>query len=130
MRKILALCVILAATVLVTSPLSAQSVCPGYSIIINTPEDALTLAYNGAENPQEQVAALDKFMAEHADSKFLPCAHEYYTMAYLKLNDYDKAIEHGEKAIAMGRMRKSTPVKIALDVSRRGESLSHAARAG
>lgn len=84
----------------VVVPLRAQQVCPGYSIVVNTPEDEMTLAYNGAENPQEQVAALDKFMQAHADSKFVPCAHEYYTMAYLKLNDYDKVIEHGEQGLA------------------------------
>jgi len=84
----------------VVVPLRAQQVCPGFSIVISTPEDELTLAYNGAENPQEQVAALDKFMQAHADSKFVPCAHEYYTMAYLKLNDYDKVIEHGEQGLA------------------------------
>ena len=90
----------LAAGLSVAAPLAAQQVCPGYSIVVNTPEDELTLAYNGAENPQEQVAALDKFMQAHADSKFVPCAHEYYTMAYLKLNDYDKVIEHGEQGLA------------------------------
>ena len=84
----------------VVAPLRAQQVCPGFSIVISTPEDELTLAYNGAENPQEQVAALDKFMQAHADSKFVPCAHEYYTMTYLKLNDYDKVIEHGEQGLA------------------------------
>lgn len=90
----------LAAGLSVAAPLAAQQLCPGYSIVVNTPEDELTLAYNGAENPQEQVAALDKFMQAHADSKFVPCAHEYYTMAYLKLNDYDKVIEHGEQGLA------------------------------
>ena len=90
----------LAGVVSVAAPLGAQQVCPGYSIVINTPEDELTLAYNGAENPQEQIAALDKFMQAHADSKFVPCAHEYYTMSYLKLNNYDKVIEHGEQGLA------------------------------
>ncbi len=99
MRKLMVL-VLLAAGLAAVTPLRAQQVCPGYSIVVNSPEDELTLAYNGAENPQEQVAALDKFMQAHADSKFVPCAHEYYTMAYLKLNDYDKVIEHGEQGLA------------------------------
>ena len=30
----------------------------------------------------------------------MPCAHEYYTIAYLKMNNYDKVIEHGEQALA------------------------------
>jgi len=81
-------------------PLAAQQPCPGFSIIVNTPEDELMLAVNGAENPQEQVAALDKFVQEHSDSKFMPCVNEYYTTAYLKLNNFDKAIEYGEKDLA------------------------------
>ena len=99
MRK-LSLALLLAGGLCLAGPLWGQQVCPGFSIVMNTPEDELTLAYNGAENPQEQVAALDKFVQEHADSKFLPCAHEYYTMAYMKLSNYDKVIEYGEKGLA------------------------------
>jgi tetratricopeptide (TPR) repeat protein len=98
MRKLL-ITVLLAGGMFVAAPLMAQQVCPGYSIVINTPEDELTLAYNGAENPQEQIAALDKFVQEHPDSKFMPCAHEYYTIVYMKLGDYDKVIELGEKGL-------------------------------
>jgi len=113
MRKAL-LTVLLMGTMLAISPrLPAQAVCPGYSIVINTPEDELTLAYNGAEGPQDQVAALDKFMQAHADSKFAPCAHEYYTMSYLKLNEYDKVIEHGEKAVALGHRDVMTSLNVA-----------------
>jgi tetratricopeptide (TPR) repeat protein len=81
-------------------PLAAQQVCPGFPVVVNTPEDELMLAVNGAETPQEQIAALDKFSQEHADSRFMPCVHEYYSMAYLKLNEYDKAIEHAEQGLA------------------------------
>ena len=82
-------------------PLKAQQPCPGYSVVISSPEDELMMTINSAENPQAQIDALDKFTQAHADSKFLPCAHEYYTMAYLKLNNYDKVIEHGEQALAL-----------------------------
>jgi len=85
---------------LAAAPLRAQQPCPSFSVVVNTPEDELMLAINGAENPQEQVAALDKFMQEHADSKFIPCVNEYYTATYLKLNNYDKAIEYAEKDLA------------------------------
>ena len=81
-------------------PLQAQQVCPGLPYVANTPEDELMQAVNGAEKPEEQVAALDKFAQEHADSKFMPCVDEYYTMTYLKLNNYDKVVEYGEKGLA------------------------------
>ena len=57
-------------------------------------------AVNGADKPEEQIAALDKFAQAHADSKFMPCVDEYYTIVYLKLNNYDKAVEYGEKGLA------------------------------
>jgi tetratricopeptide (TPR) repeat protein len=99
MRKLMS-AAILAVLFAVACPLWAQRVCPGYSIVIDTPEDKLTLAYNGADNPQEQVASIDKFVQENPDSKFLPCAYEYYTMAYLKLNQFDKVVEYGEKGLS------------------------------
>jgi tetratricopeptide (TPR) repeat protein len=81
-------------------PLMAQQVCPGLSYVANTPEDELMQEVNGAEKPEEQIAALDKFAQAHTDSKFMPCVYEYYTMVYLKLNNFDKVIEYGEKGIA------------------------------
>ncbi len=81
-------------------PLRAQQVCPGFTILIDTPEDALMLAVTGAETPQEQIAALDEYTQEHPDSKFMPCVHEYYTLAYLRLNEFDKVIEHGEAGLS------------------------------
>jgi len=99
MRKISMLLVVLGLLVFVC-PLQAQQVCPGLPYVANTPEDELMQAVNGADKPEEQVAALDKFAQEHADSKFMPCVDEYYTMTYLKLNNYDKVVEYGEKGLA------------------------------
>jgi tetratricopeptide (TPR) repeat protein len=79
---------------------NAQQACPGFTYVANSPEDSLIQAVTGAENPQEQIAALDKFAQEHADSKFMPCVNEYYTAAYVKANNFDKAIEYGEKDLA------------------------------
>jgi tetratricopeptide (TPR) repeat protein len=92
--------IVLAGLFLCAGPLRAQQVCPGFSIVINTPEDALMLAVNGADTPEEQIAALDKYSQENPDSKFMPCVDEYYTLAYLKLNQFDKVIEYGEKGLS------------------------------
>lgn len=99
MRKLMAAGLFVGLLALVL-PLQAQQVCPGFSIVVDTPEDQLMLAVHGAETPQEQIAALDKFAQEHPDSKFMPCVHEYYTIVYMKLNDYGKVIEHGEKGLS------------------------------
>lgn len=92
--------VFLAGWLALAGSVGAQELCPGFSIVIHTPEDDLMLSLHGAENPQEQLEALDKYVAEHPDSPFMPCVHEYYTIPYSKLNNYDKVIEHGEKGLA------------------------------
>jgi tetratricopeptide (TPR) repeat protein len=81
-------------------PLGAQTPCPSLSVVVNTPEDELMLAVNGAEKPEDQIAALEKFAQAHADSKFLPCVYEYLASTNVKLNNFDKAIEWGEKDVA------------------------------
>jgi len=91
---------LLASCLVAVCVASAQQVCPGLPYVANTPEDELMQAVNGAENPQEQIAALDKFAQDHGDSRFMPCVDEYYTIANLKLNNYDKVIEYGEKGLS------------------------------
>jgi tetratricopeptide (TPR) repeat protein len=101
MRKLL--CGLLLAGCLAAAlPSVAQQVCPGLPYVANTPEDELMQAVNGAESDQEKIAALDKFAQAHADSKFIPCVDEYYTMSYLKMNNYDKVVEFGEKGLGAG----------------------------
>jgi tetratricopeptide (TPR) repeat protein len=99
MRK-MSIFLVLLGLLVFAGPLQAQQVCPGLPYVANTPEDELMQAVNGAEKPEEQIAALDKYAQEHADSKFMPCVDEYYTMTYLKLSNYDKAVEYAEKGMA------------------------------
>lgn len=91
---------LLVAVGMATLPLWAQQPCPSFTVGVNTDEDHLMLAVNGADTPQEQLAALDSFAKEHADSKFMPCVNEYYASVNLKLKDYDKSIEYAEKDLA------------------------------
>ena len=81
--------------------LRAQQPCPSFSIAVNSDEDKLMLAINGADGPQDQIAALDKFVKDGAGSSFTPCVNEYYATANLKLKEYDKSIEYGEKDLAL-----------------------------
>lgn len=99
MRRLL-LTLAVGSLVAAAPPLPAQTPCPSLSVVVNTPEDDLMLAVNGAEKPEDQVAALEKFAQAHADSKFLPCVYEYLTSTNVKLNNFDKAIEWGEKDVA------------------------------
>lgn len=96
MRKLID-AVLLAGCLAYACPMAAQMNC---TVVVNSPEDQLMLAVNGADNPQDQVAALDKYVQAHADSTFMPCVNSSYTSAYLKLNNFDKAIEYGEKDFA------------------------------
>jgi tetratricopeptide (TPR) repeat protein len=85
---------------MVSVPLFAQQPCPSFTVTVGSDEDHLMLSINGADNPQEQIAALDSFVQEHADSKFITCANEYYATINLKQNNVDKSIEFAEKDLA------------------------------
>ena len=99
MRK-MSICLFVLAWLVFAGLLQAQQVCPGLPYVANTPEDELMQEVNGADKPEEQVVALDKYAQAHGDAKFMPCVYEYYTMVYLKLNNYDKVVEYGEKGLA------------------------------
>ena len=99
MRKLLQ-AVLVMGFFLCALPSAAQTPCVGFSVVADTPEDHLMLAVNGADKPEEQVAALEKFAQEHADSKFMPCVYEYLTSTNVKLSNFDKAVEYGEKDLA------------------------------
>ena len=99
MRRLLSF-VLLIGWLLSVQPLKAQQPCPTFSIRVGSEEDQMVMAINGADTPQEQLAALDNYAKAHADSSFMPCVNEYYVTIYLKLNNYDKAIEYGDKDLA------------------------------
>jgi tetratricopeptide (TPR) repeat protein len=88
---------LMAAMCMATLPVWAQQPCPTFEVTVNSAEDQLVLAINGADKPEDQLAALDTFVKDHPDSKFMPCVNEYYASVNVKLKDYDKAIEYGEK---------------------------------
>jgi hypothetical protein len=92
---------LLVAMGMVTLPLGAQQPCPSFTVAVNSDEDQLLLAINGANSPQEQLAALDRFAQGHANSDFMPCVNEYYASVNLKLNNFDKSIEYAEKDLAV-----------------------------
>jgi hypothetical protein len=94
---ILAAAIVLLAAV----PAHAQQTCPGAIVVAGSPEDTLMTAVSRATDPHAQIAALDQYAQAHADSKFMSCVDEYYTLAYLKLSNYPKVIEYGEKALAI-----------------------------
>jgi tetratricopeptide (TPR) repeat protein len=96
--------VLLAGLMVWSWPLAAQQdhSCSDYRIVVNSPEDKLMLAVNGAEDPNAKVAALEKFTQEHQDSTYLPCAEQLLTKNYVALKQYDQAIAAGQKAVAAG----------------------------
>lgn len=95
------------------APLGAQQPCAGLTVVVNSPEDQLMLAVNGADNPQEQIAALDKYSAEHSGAPAMTCVNELYTATYVKQNDFAKAIAAGEKDLAANYLDANLAVNLA-----------------
>lgn len=82
------------------STLTAQQLCRGFTVVMNSPEDKLMQAVNGSATAQAEVQALDAYAQTNPTSSFMSCVEEYYAAAYLKENDYPHAIEYGQKALA------------------------------
>jgi len=97
----------------VAVPLGAQQPCPGLTVVVNSPEDQMMLAVNGADTPQEQVAALDKYATAHGDAPAMTCANELYAAAYVKENDFAKAIAAGEKDLAANYLDANLAINLA-----------------
>ncbi len=94
-------------------PLGAQQPCPGLTVVVNSPEDQMMLAVNGADSPQDQIAALDKYAADHASAPAMTCANELYAAAYVKQNDFAKAIAAGEKDLAANYLDGNLAISLA-----------------
>src|SRR5207245_11357462 len=75
--------ILIAPLVFPTSLLWAQTPCPTIPVVVNSPEDKLMLEYKGADKPQEQVAALEKFAEEKADWRSLLRRTEYLRVGYV-----------------------------------------------
>ncbi|HET9178989.1 MAG TPA: hypothetical protein VFQ24_11590 [Terriglobia bacterium] len=96
--------VLLAGLVVWSVPIAAQQdhSCSDYRVVVNSPEDQLMLAVNGSDDPNAKGAALEKFIQEHQDSTYVPCAEQLLTKNYVALKQYDQAIAAGQKAVAAG----------------------------
>jgi hypothetical protein len=114
------------AVMMAAGPLYAQQPCPGLTVVVNSPEDQLMLAVNGADNPAGQIAALDKYAAEHADAPAMTCANELYTAAYVKSNDFAKAIAAGEKDLAANYLDGNLAINLAKAYVGAGEATDNA----
>lgn len=85
-------------------PLAAQQVhtCSNYSIIVGSPEDQLMTAVNGAKDSNSKVTLLEKFLQQHPNSQYAPCAEQILTSNYVNLQQYKQAIAIGQKVVTAG----------------------------
>jgi tetratricopeptide (TPR) repeat protein len=87
----------------------------GKSIMVpaGTPEDKAVNAIAAAPDPAQKIALLDQFMKDYGSKPDLALLGEIlYTTAYLQHNDYDKAIEQGEKVMAADPDNFATAVNL------------------
>src|SRR5580658_6074901 len=71
------------------------------SVAAGTPEDKELNEINSATDPAQKIALLDKFSAAHPTGDLALMADQIYLNAYLEQKNYDKAVEYGEKALAI-----------------------------
>ena len=71
------------------------------------------------------------FLQEHPDSGLTPLAHQFLALAYQQENNYEKLVEHGEKAVVELPTSYVLMIELAVSYAERGEpdqALSHGQR--
>lgn len=92
-------CLFLASFVLAASA-SAQ-IGKRISINAGTPEDRAVQEITAATDPAQKLALLDQFLAAHSQDDMALVAYDMYLEHYLQAQNYEKAYEYGEKALAI-----------------------------
>lgn len=78
-----------------------------------TPEDKALSAISSATDPAQKTALIDQFINDYGSKPDLALLGEIlYTSAYLQQNNYDKAIENGEKVMAADPDNFATAVNL------------------
>jgi tetratricopeptide (TPR) repeat protein len=119
--------------VMVTAlPAAAQL---GKQVVVEegTPEDAEVKAIQNAKSPQQKLALLDKFAAAHPTGDMALMADDLYVSIYSGQQEYAKAYEYGDKALALDPNNLSVAVDLVRDAQLQGNTakmVSYGVRVG
>lgn len=97
MRRFLCLAIFL---VTAASPAAAQ-LGKQISVRAGTPEDLAIAAISKAATPQQKLALLGKFAADHPSGDMALMAARMYVDTYMSMKNYAKVYEYGDKALAI-----------------------------
>jgi tetratricopeptide (TPR) repeat protein len=118
MRAIVLQVLLLMVTAL---PAAAQL---GKQVVVEegTPEDAELTAIQNAKGPQQKLALLDKFAAAHPTGDMALMADNLYVSIYSGQQDYAKAYEYGDKALALDPNNINVAVALVRDAQLQGNT--------
>ncbi len=92
-----------------------------YKITPDSPEEKVLLEIQGEPDARKRLAMLDDFTQKFAASEALPFTHQLYLAAYVETQQYDKAIEHGEKAAEADNEELATLINLLRATQAKGD---------
>src|SRR5580692_13194769 len=92
---------ILALLIVVACPASGQTIGKFVPIAAGSDADHALTEINGAADPAQKLALIDKFSSTLGQGDMAIVADELYVNYYIAQKNYDKAFEYGDKLFAL-----------------------------
>src|SRR5580692_8819413 len=122
MKRIAEFIGLLSLFILVARPASGQQIGKYVPIPAGSDADHAITEINGATDPTQKLALIDKFSSTLGQGDMAIVADDLYVNYYLAQKNYDKAFEYGDKLFALDPDNFSNAVNMVRAASEKGDT--------